>query len=160
MAEDTQPDNELLSAAELKRLTGAAASTFTNWTHRDPPLAAVTLRNGDIRFRRCDVLVFCAANLHLGATGKVQRALLVPTEPPPSSAADNTGTAPDVEALKALARDIRNAAHQNLQAALTAARHAEETARAHREQLEQLATSIAAYDAALSQLTAPRTMND
>ncbi len=50
-----------------------------------------------------------------------------------------------------LARDHRNAARQNLQAVLTAARHVEATARSHRE---QLAASMAAYDAALIQLTA------
>ncbi|MGH3939853.1 MAG: hypothetical protein ACRDTG_14735 [Pseudonocardiaceae bacterium] len=82
------------------------------------------------------------------------------TEPAPSHAAGNAESAPEIESLRALARDLRNVAHQNLQALLATARHAEETARSHREQLEQLAASMAAYDGALSQLTAPSTMND
>ncbi|MGQ0774233.1 MAG: hypothetical protein ACT4NY_07440 [Pseudonocardiales bacterium] len=94
------------------------------------------------------------------AAVKVQRALRLSPEPVPSRTASNAETAPEIEALRALARDLRNVAHQNFQVALTAARQAEETARSHREQLEQLAASMAAYDSALSQLTAPSTMND
>jgi hypothetical protein len=132
----------------------------------EPPLYALTASShsvrapgGAARFSRHDVLEFCAANPHLRATAKVREALRSPTGPPPSRTAGTEVTS-EVEALKALARDLRNAAHQNLQAALTAARHAEETARSHREQMEQLTASMAAYDAALTQLTAPSAMND
>lgn len=160
VAEDTHADDELLTAADLARLTGASATTFTNWTHRDPALATVTTQDGAVRFIRRDVLAFCAAHPRLGATGKVQRGLRTTAGPAPHRLRGNTDPAPEIETLRAVARDLRNTAHQNLQAALTAARHAEETARAHREQLEQLATSMAAYDAALSQFTASSTMND
>jgi predicted DNA-binding transcriptional regulator AlpA len=159
--EGSGPDDDLLTAAELARLTGVSASTFVNWTRHNPALATVTLHDGAVRFRRRDVLEFCStASPRLRVTAKVQRALRPPTAAPPSRTTASTEPAPEIEALRALARDLRNAAHQNLQAMLTAARLAEETARSHREQLEQLAASMAAYDAALSQLTAPSTMND
>jgi len=64
------------------------------------------------------------------------------------------------EELKAITRDLRNAANASLQAALEAARLAEESARSHRVQLEQIAQTVAALDAALGNLTAPSTMND
>ncbi|MCA1673441.1 MAG: helix-turn-helix domain-containing protein [Actinobacteria bacterium] len=160
MPEGSGPDDALLTAADLARLTGVSASTFTNWTRRNPALVTVTLHGGVVRFRRRDVIEFCTANPRLRVTAKVQRALRSPTTAPPSRTTARTETAPEIESLRALARDLRNAAHQNLEAMLTAARLAEETARSHREQLEQLAASIAAYDAALSQLTAPSTMND
>jgi hypothetical protein len=64
------------------------------------------------------------------------------------------------ESLRAAVRDLRAAAHAHLQAALTAVRLAEETARAHREQLEHMATAFTAYDDALTQVTAPVTLND
>jgi hypothetical protein len=70
------------------------------------------------------------------------------------------GAPMDVEALRAIARDMRIAAQAHLRAALAATRLAEETARSQREQLEHLATAFAAYDDALSQVTAPGTLND
>ncbi len=66
-----------------------------------------------------------------------------------------------------MARHMRSAAPSsvmvsasNLEAALIAARHAERTATANREQLEALAASVNGYDDLLTQLTAPTTLND
>lgn len=159
MAEDARTDEELLTAAELSRRTGASATTFMNWTRYNPVLLTVTIRDGAVRFTLRHVLAFCATNPHLRATVRVQRALGQLSEPARQTPA-TTETRSEIEALKSLARDLRNAAHQNLQVALTGARLAEETARSHREQLEQLAVSMASYDAALTQLTAPSTLND
>jgi hypothetical protein len=74
------------------------------------------------------------------------------------SAADQTGT--DPEHLRAMFRNLRAIAASNLDAALIAARHAERTAIANREQLEALAASINGYDDLLTQITAPTTLND
>lgn len=159
VTEDARTDEELLTAAELSRRTGASATTFMNWTRYTPALPTVTIRDGTVRFTPRHVLAFCAANPHLRATARVQRALRQSSEPAHQTPA-TAETRFEVNALKSLARDLRNAAHQNLQVALTGARLAEETARSHREQLDQLAASMASYDAALTQLTAPSTLND
>jgi hypothetical protein len=94
------------------------------------------------------------------AVKRVQRALRPSTEQDPADRGRGIDLAAENEALRAVARDLRHAAHENLQAALKAARLAEEAARSHREQLEHLDRSLAAYDAALSQITAPTTLND
>ncbi len=65
-----------------------------------------------------------------------------------------------MEEIKSIARDLRNAANEGIQAALEAARLAEETARSHRLQLERFAKMFAAYDSALGNITAPSTLND
>jgi aminopeptidase N len=62
--------------------------------------------------------------------------------------------------VRAVLRDLRAAASSNLRVALIASRHAEETARAHREQVEALAATLNAYDDLLTQVTAPRTLHD
>lgn len=65
-----------------------------------------------------------------------------------------------MEEIKSVARDLRNAANEGIEAALEAARLAEETARSHRIQLENFARMFAAYDAALSNITASSTFHD
>jgi hypothetical protein len=65
-----------------------------------------------------------------------------------------------MEELKSIARDLRNAANESFQAALEAARLAEESARSHRLQVESFGRMMAAYEAALANITAPSTIND
>ncbi len=104
-------------------------------------------------------MAFCEMHPGLRAVSKVRQALGNASQPPPHPPTDS-GATPEVEDLKSAARNLRVAADQNLQAALTAARLAEATARPHRQQLEQLALTIAAYDAILTPLTTPSTLND
>jgi len=64
------------------------------------------------------------------------------------------------EQVRAVILNLRVAALATLDAALSAARQAEQTAVAHREQIEALAVTIRSYDDLLTQLTAPTTLHD
>jgi hypothetical protein len=160
VSDQSLPDDEPLTAAELGRRAGVTQTTIKNWaTKHSPPLATVPSPDHSRRFTQRDLLTFCETHPGLPAVRKVRQALRQAYKLPQRGPGDSE-TASDIEALKSLARNLRTAALQHLQAALTAARQAEETARSHREQLEQLAVSIASYDDALTLLTAPSTMND
>jgi hypothetical protein len=153
-----QDTTALLSAAELARALGLSATTINNWTKlHSHPLQTVVTSDGHLRFTWSHLHEFCRAHPSLRGVAKIQ-------QQPPHAEQIPLGqtTTPDsqIEGLKALARDLRNAASSNLQAALEAARRAEETAQSHRRELEHLATTMAAYDSALTSLTAPATMND
>ncbi|MQA88067.1 MAG: hypothetical protein GEV03_26480 [Streptosporangiales bacterium] len=161
MAEAASPDDaELLTAAELAQRAGVAASTITNWTRlKRRPLQTVRTSDGAVRFTWSHLKEFCDANPRLRGVTKIRRRIA--GQPLPRTAGSRPATTtPEFEDLKSLARDLRNAAHENLQAALAAARLAEETARSHREQIERLAAAMAAYDAALTQLTASSVPHD
>lgn len=118
--------------------------------------------DGTKRFRREVLLAFCTENPGLRATKKVRSVL----EHQHDDTADDTavvgprGGDIDIESLRSVARDMRTAAASTMQAALVAARQAEEVARRHREQLEKLAETLAAYDDALTGITAPGILND
>jgi transcriptional regulator with XRE-family HTH domain len=158
MAADAgQSQPELLTAAELARALGVSASTIWNWTKREPnPLRTVTTTDGAIRFTWIQLNKFREAHPRLRGVSKADRYARSPDEPSPAQ----TAVAPQAEELKSIARDLRNAAHASLQGALEAARLAEETARSHRLQLEHFAQMMDAYDAALTNITAPSTVND
>ncbi|SRR6266542_1657497 len=147
-----QEDSALLTAAELARAIGVSATTIKNWTElNNRPLKTVVTSDGAVRFTWSHLDEFCRTHPRLRGVMKIQRS---------APAAHNVAPTSQIEELKSLARDLRNAANSNLQAAIEAARQAEEAARAHRRQMEHLAASMAAYDAALTQLTAPSTIHD
>ncbi|MFD9891554.1 hypothetical protein ACFWY9_19635 [Amycolatopsis sp. NPDC059027] len=148
-----------MTAAEVGRLAGVSPNTVRGWARRNPPLVATRLPNGQDGFLWSQLLEFCEVNAHLPAARKILDREHARTRS--AAAADGLSKSTvDLETLRAIARDLRAAAHSNLQAALTAARHAEASAKAHREQLEHLATTLAAYDSALSTITAPATLHD
>jgi transcriptional regulator with XRE-family HTH domain len=157
MTEDAGRDRlELMTASELARALGVAPSTVSNWTKRERnPLKTVLAADGTKLYTWTQLEEFRRSNPGLrGANrsvhpGRQERAL-------PSQAADR----PQVDELKSIARDLRNATNASVQAALEAARLAEETARSHRVQLEHFAQLMAAYDAALSNITASSSIND
>jgi hypothetical protein len=160
VAEDASPDwTALLTAAELARHIGISATTIKNWTQREPrPLATVTASDGSVRFTWSHLNDFC--NEHPGLRGVDKIRQRVVGKPPGPNPATEDPAKVESEDLKSIARDLRNAASSSIQIALEAARLAEETARSHRQQLEGLAQVIAAFDAALSQSTAPSTLHD
>lgn len=66
----------------------------------------------------------------------------------------------DPEQTRDVIRNLRAIAASNLHAVLIAARHAERTAVAHREQLEALAVSLTGFDDLLTQVAGPSVLND
>ena len=157
MAGDAQQDTlGLLTASELARALGVSPSTVWNWTRRDQnPLKTVMTADGAIRFTWVHLDEFCRANPSLRAVSRLGRRASS-REPLPVSAP----VTPQMEELKSIARDLRNAANESFQAALEAARLAEESARSHRLQVESFGRMMAAYEAALANITAPSTIND
>lgn len=148
-----------LTAGEIAKLAGVSESTIRNWTREQPPLQTITTGARSIGFTWVHLLEFCQLRTDLrGARSVLDRARALQA---PQGAAIQAVTPPiDIESALSVARAMRSAAESNLDAALIAARQAEATARAHREQLEQLKATIAAYDTALSALTAPTTTHD
>lgn len=147
-----------LHAAELAKRAGLSATTIRNWTRRQPALVSARTPDGKLRFSWADFISYCKANPGLRGAARVLRGSQAESaQGGPSTPLD---PAVEAESLRAVARDLKTACQRTMDALVTAARLAEETARAHREQLEQLTTTMAAYDAALSQMTAPRTLND
>jgi hypothetical protein len=145
---------ELLTAAQMARELHVSPSTIWNWTRLERnPLKTVTTADDAVRFSWMQLEEFREANPRLPGLNKVQ--VVTGYQPPQALPA-----AAQVEELKSIARDLRNAANASLQAALEAARLNEESARSHRVQLEQIAQTVAALDAALATFTAPSTMND
>jgi hypothetical protein len=156
----TSEGQRLFTAPEIARRAGVSPETIRNWTKRASPLETVRTPDGRTRHTWALLIEFCESNPGLQKAAGVLRRAKVRENPPPALQEPSTSTAAQLESLKSLARDLRTAAQTNLEAVRTAARLAEETARAHREQLDQLAMTFAAYDSALSQLTAPETMHD
>jgi hypothetical protein len=145
---------ELLTASQLAGVLGVSPSTIGNWTKRERnPLKTVTTVDGAIRFTWFHLEEFRKANPRLPGLSKTAPLTTGQDQAPPAAAAE-------LEELKSITRDLRNAAHASLQAALEAARLNEESARSHRAQLEHIAQTVAALDAALGTVTAPSTMND
>jgi hypothetical protein len=157
MAGDAEQDQlGLLTAPELANILGVSPSTVWNWSRRARnPLRTVTTVDGAIRFTWIHLDEFCRANPSLRAVTRFGRRANI-GEPQTVQAA----AAPQIEELKSIARDLRNAANENFQAALEAARLAEESARSHRLQVESFGRMMAAYEAALANITAPSTLND
>jgi transcriptional regulator with XRE-family HTH domain len=147
----------LLTGAELARALGVSPSTVWNWTKRDSnPLKTVTTGDGEIRFTWIQLEEFRGANPGLrGLNRSGEHAGRQDQGSPVATAAGL-----QIDELKSVARDLRNAANASIQAALEAARLAEETARSHRVQLEHFAQLVTAYDAALSNITASSSIND
>lgn len=136
---------------------GVSQSTVWNWTGRDHnPLETVTIADGITRFTWIQLNAFRKANPNLRGVNRLRRRASSQGQPPPVQAA----ATPQMEEIKSVARDLRNAANEGIQAALEAARLAEETARSHRIQLENFARMFAAYDTALSNITASSTPHD
>lgn len=157
MAGDAGQDQEvLLTAAELAGAVGVVPSTVWNWIRLGPnPLQTVTTIDGATRFTWMHFEDFRRSHPGLRTVARLGRRDGIAGPPAAQAAA-----APQMEALKSIARDLRNAANENFQAALEAARLAEETARSHRLQVENFGRMMAAYDAALANITAPSTIND
>jgi len=154
-AEQAQPT--LLTAPEVARTFGVVPSTVWNWTRRQlNPLKTVLTADGHKRFTWIQLEEFRKANPGLRTVNKSLRPAHRQDQRPPAHAA----AALQVEELKSIARDLRNAANASVQTALEAARLAEETARSHRVQLENYAQLLTAYDAALSNITASSSIND
>jgi hypothetical protein len=139
--------------ADMGRLAGVSRTTLVNWTTADPPLEIS--RSG--RLRRVSwrqLTTFCRSHPELPAARRVLDA---------ARAQDRDAAASDsheLDEVRSLARAARAAAAANHEALVVASRLAEETARAHREQLEHLRDSLAALDDALGQFTVPSTLND
>jgi len=152
-----QEQSEPLTASELANALGVSPSTIWNWAKRDHnPLETVTIADGNVRFTWIQLNAFRKANPHLRGVTRLGRRTSSQEQPPPVQAV----AGPQMEEIKSIARDLRNAANEGIQAALEAARLAEETARSHRLQLERFAKMFAAYDSALGNITAPSTLND
>lgn len=147
---------ELLTASQLAKALHVSQSTISNWTKLEPnPLRTVTTIDGATRFSWAQLEEFRAANPRLPGLRKAALLAAGQNWPPQAPA-----TAAQVEEFKSMMRDLRNAAHSSLQAALEAARLAEETARSHRVQLEHFARTLDALDGTLTSITAPSTAND
>ena len=146
---------EMLTASQLARELHVSPSTVWNWTKLERnPLKTVITVDCAVRFNWMQLEEFREANPRLPGLSKA------PLNTGHDQAPQALPAAAQAEELKAITRDLRNAANASLQAALEAARLAEESARSHRVQLEQIAQTVAALDAALGNLTAPSTMND
>jgi hypothetical protein len=146
-----------MTASELAQTLGVAPSTVWNWTTREPnPLKTVLTADGHKRFTWIQLEEFRRANPGLRAVNRSVRH--ADRQHQASSATAAAGL--QVEELKSIARDLRNATNESVQTALEAARLAEETARSHRVQLENFARLLASYDAALSNITASSSLND
>ncbi len=158
MAGDAEQEQlELLTASQLASALGVSPSTIWNWTRRDRnPLETVTIADGIVRFTWIQLDAFRKANPNLRGVNRLGRRTSSQRQPPLVQAA----VTPQIEEIKSVARDLRNAANEGIQAALEAARLAEETARSHRIQLENFARMFAAYDTALSNITASSTLHD
>jgi hypothetical protein len=154
-------DEETLTASELARMVGLSTSTITNWTERsEQPLQTVATVDGAIRFTWSHLDDFCHAHPSLPGVRKIRRRAQHGKQEGPGEATTVLPEELQMEGLKSLVRDLRSAAHGYLQAALEGARQNEEAAISHRRQIEHFATAFAAMDAALTQLTAPSTIND
>jgi AcrR family transcriptional regulator len=150
------PEDEKLTVPELAEQAGVSPSTLRNWaTKADPPLARVPGSGRSVLHTWAQLLAFCAVHTELRSAQRVLRRVRSRESVPPDGALPS-----DAETVRAMLRNLRAAAASNLDAALIATRHAEETARAHREQLEAFAGSLHAYDDLLTQLTAPITLHD
>jgi hypothetical protein len=158
MAADVGQDQPvLLTAPELAKALGVGPSTVWNWTKRDNnPLRTVTTADGKTRFTWVQLEEFRRANPGLRGLSRSQEHAGGQDQGTPVATAPGM----QVDELKSIARDLRNAANASIQAALEAARLAEETARSHRVQLEHFAQLVTAYDAALSNITASSSVND
>lgn len=159
MVRDASHDqSELLTAAELARRLGVAQSTIWNWTKRKcNPLKTTQTADKTTCFTWIQLEEFCRANPGLRGVARYRQQAIHQGQLPTATTAI---AGLQVEDLRSMARDLRNAANESVQMALEAARLSEETARSHRVQLEHLAKVIAAYDTALSSITAPSTLND
>lgn len=157
MAAGTEQDPpELLTASQLAQILHVSPSTIGNWAKLEQnPLKSVTTVDGATRFTWNHLEEFRDANPRLPGLSRAAPPVTAHDQPSPALAA-----AAEVEEFKSMLRYLRNAAHSNLQAAVEAARLAEETARSHRVQLEHIAQTLAALDAALTGVTAPSTPND
>jgi len=149
-------DEDTLTASDLARAVGVSPNTIVNWTERhDQPLRTVATVDGAVRFTWTHLEDFCNAHPRLPGVRKIRRRAI---RAKPESSGEPADT--QIEELKSVVRDLRSVASAHLQAAVEAARQAEEVARSHRVQVEHLATAFAAYDDALSQITAPSTLHD
>lgn len=150
-----------MTARALAREAGVSATTLQNWASLSAdPLPTTTTPDGWVRFTWAQLIPFCEANIgRLPAAAKVLERV-DGSQMQPGSSAEPLDDPLDDEQWRAVARNMKAAAHANLQSALVAARQAEESARAHREQLEAIETALAAYDDALTQLLSPLTPND
>jgi len=143
-----------LSAAELAQIAGVATNTIRNWTKLpDQPLRGTRNTGRYPTYTIAQLRAFCAAHDDRSAARKVVRNLA-------ARAASRATEGQQPEQVRAVVLNLRVAALAALDAALSAARQAEQTAVAHREQIEALAVTIRSYDDLLTQLTAPTTLHD
>jgi hypothetical protein len=164
------PDDALMSLPELARACGMSASGLRNWANRPgQPLRGTPTPGGQVLYTWAHLCAFCDAHPELSGARKVAARLAGAPSPGPAmpearrsqaEAPGQDGGAADPQQLRAILGDLRAAADYTVNAVLSAARSAEQTATAHREQVEALAAAIRSYDDLLTQLTAPATPHD
>lgn len=163
-----------MSLPELARALGVVSvSCLRTWAKSDPPLRGTETPSGQTLYTWAQLRAFCvlhperpkarAVTAWFAARDHGEAASGTPTaNPDPASTRSpqpHDGAA-DPQQVRAILGDLRAAADYTVNAVLSAARSAEHTATAHREQIEALAAAIRSYDDLLTQLTAPVSPHD
>lgn len=149
-------DDQPLSPGQLALEARVSESVLRTWAKRtDRPLERVPSTGRTVLHTWAQLRAFCEAHPDLPAARRIAR-----LHASSLTSSDFEVGPTDPEQVRAVIRNLRAAANSNLNAALIAARHAERTAIANREQLEALAASIHGYDDLLTQLSAPITLHD
>lgn len=164
-----------MSLPELARAIGVVVSLscLRNWTRTDPALRGTPTSSGQFLYTWAQLRAFCDLHPELPKARAVAARLAARDhgEPAPGIPTVNSGPsstpspqesegAADPQQVRAILGDLRAAADYTVNAVLSAARSAEHTATAHREQIEALAAAIRSYDDLLTQLTAPVSPHD
>lgn len=148
-----------MSVPQLARAAGVSVSVVRTWAKwRDRPLRGTTTASGSVMYTWAQLRTFCETHPELPAARRVLSGLAGASSPGPPPLGRRAAT--DPEQVRAALGNLRAAADYTINAVLSAARHAEQTAIAHREQLESLAATIRSFDDLLTQLAPPTTPHD
>lgn len=150
-----------MSLPQLARACGMSPSALRNWTKKaDRPLCgSPTHPAGPVLYTWAHLRAFCAEHPELPGVRSVT-ARIAGTPPAGVRGPRLAGGAGDPEQVRVILGDLRAAAEYTITAVLSAARSAEQTATAHREQVEALVATIRSYDDLLTQLATPITPHD